>query len=337
MSDLKTELSTVNCQPTTDIRTLTTKVLQEKLTLRTQQLCQNFELSAHLVDLVTREVQEIQKELYSRKNEDRRKWIFAQLAHLSELITVDAVMNSEYVYKHVKAQEFLNLMMNRAVNREDFADMLTKWLRFGGTALLRDKILPQLGYVNDYIPDFNVMVLLDDIGIEYRKNQEVRSMKAKVKRQEYREWRTPEVQYIKDKYASKKVRELSKEMGRSRNSILYMAYKLGLKKNKFTQISASGKQMHYRWTPEQEDFLRENYNKMTVEKLAEIMERSKDSIHYKATDLELKKDASFFRRKSKKKSPEGTAALAGSDVGFMITNLPSGLISPQRRKGAEEI
>lgn len=168
MSDPKTELSTHNRQPTSDIRQLTTEALQEKLTLRTQQLCQNHDLSSHLVDLVMREVQAIQDELYLRTNSDSRKWIFAQLAQLSELITVDAVMQSEHGHKHVKAQEYLNLMMNRAVNQEDFSLLLTQWLRAGGTASLRDQILPQIGYQNDYIPDFNVMVLIDDIGIQYR-------------------------------------------------------------------------------------------------------------------------------------------------------------------------
>lgn len=104
--------------------------------------------------------------------------LYVEMSIMLTLVTVHALDQKTYSVKHIIAKGFLTDLLNLMHSDEELCKLLARWLTDGSTAILRDKILPYVEYRNDYISHFNAMVLLDDIGIQYR------DIKAKAARKE---------------------------------------------------------------------------------------------------------------------------------------------------------
>lgn len=142
--------------------------LQEKLTLRTQQICQNTDLSSHLIDLLQQEIIQLQEEIHRRKNSSFDE-VFLHVHKLETLIKADAIEEGQgMTAKHHRAKELISLLLSRAHIQPQYAQQVLTWIADGGTRLLRDQLLKPLGYEDDRMRDFDAFVLLDDLRVQLR-------------------------------------------------------------------------------------------------------------------------------------------------------------------------
>lgn len=85
-----------------------------------------------------------------------------------------------------------------------------------------------------------------------------------------------ELNYIKDNYNNKTIKEISQEINKSFNSVCNAIRKLGLKK-----------QIHNEWTEEEINFLKVNYVSMTSEEISSYVNHSVDAINSMRDRLNL--------------------------------------------------
>lgn len=85
-----------------------------------------------------------------------------------------------------------------------------------------------------------------------------------------------ELEYIKNNYNILTIKEISKVLNKTENSISNAARKLGLKK-----------QIHKEWTKEENDFLIKNYESMTNTEMAKILKRTFNSVSGQMDRLNL--------------------------------------------------
>lgn len=107
-----------------------------------------------------------------------------------------------------------------------------------------------------------------------------------------RYWQKKEIDFIKENYKNKKVKELANLLNRNENSIQLKAQKINLNKYKKSRI----------WQKKERLFFVENYGKkMKIEEIASILNRTINDVKYKAYKLKLK---SFLLKKYKWKDEE---------------------------------
>lgn len=99
-----------------------------------------------------------------------RKEVFRYAKKIESLIMKHALDGGKGAeYRHIRANDLLLLVLAKSMGNRPFGELFIQWCIKGGTSMLRDQILSQLDYNNDFIPDFNAFVLIDDLGIELRK------------------------------------------------------------------------------------------------------------------------------------------------------------------------
>lgn len=91
-------------------------------------------------------------------------------------------------------------------------------------------------------------------------------------------WTQNERDYLRREYPDKKAKEVSKELGRSINSVYLKANELGIESN-----HTSGQ----RWTDTEVEFLKNNYKKKSIREIADNLDRSYKAIQAKADKLDL--------------------------------------------------
>jgi len=82
-----------------------------------------------------------------------------------------------------------------------------------------------------------------------------------------KKWKVEEVEFLKQNYTQKSLKEIAKALGRTPIAVLKKAYSLGISKKR-----------QRKWTSEEKKFLIENYSKFTVVELAEMLGRSPKSV-----------------------------------------------------------
>lgn len=119
------------------------------------------------------------------------------------------------------------------------------------------------------IPYIDGKLILEDI-----QNCPYRNVKHK-------EWTKDEIQYIKDNYKVKSTKEIAIELKRNDMSIYHKARKLGLAKPILNPAK--------KWTDEEVQFLKDNYQLLSGPQIAKKLNRAKSHINHKACKLKLKK------------------------------------------------
>lgn len=153
---------------------LTTDQLRANLHTRTQQLCQNTEISAHLVDLLTREVTALQEEIHTREARERREYLFHAIQRLQRALTdTQSICKDSREAKYEQARTFLGQMLHKSRIDHEYALKLVTWISQGGTSYLRDQLLSPIGYDGDYIVQFNAFALIDSLGGNLREGKGV--------------------------------------------------------------------------------------------------------------------------------------------------------------------
>lgn len=154
-----------------DLKKLRETELHELLRLRTAQLCQNTDLSAHLVDLVQQEVSALQEELAVRKNQ-RFSVVFTAFQELETSIKEDAIEEGAGMgASHHRARALCALVLSKAHRDAAYCAIVHDWVSAGKTSILRDHILRPIGLDTDQMTDFDAFVLLDDLGISLREKR----------------------------------------------------------------------------------------------------------------------------------------------------------------------
>ena len=85
-----------------------------------------------------------------------------------------------------------------------------------------------------------------------------------------------EINYIVDNYSNFSCKEIADYLGKKANSILYVAQKLGLKK-----------QPHKPWSEDEDNYLRNNYLELSSEIMANELKRTVPSINARCKELHL--------------------------------------------------
>ncbi|QIB27099.1 helix-turn-helix domain-containing protein [Caloranaerobacter azorensis] len=88
-------------------------------------------------------------------------------------------------------------------------------------------------------------------------------------------WTKEEVDYLVENYSKKSINSISKDLGRTKDSVFKKAKRLGLTKTVRN------------WTEEEIDILTLNWGKRSVEKIARMLNRSTISVKKKAMELKL--------------------------------------------------
>ncbi len=166
-----------------NLEQMTEDELKQKLTLRTQQLCQNTELSSHLVDLLQQEVIVIQEELQERKSKPFHQ-VFVYAQKLDKLMEKDVKDEGIGITpKHERAKALLARLLTKAQSDAAYAANCLMWMEEGGASLLKHTLLSPLAYDDNNLTDFDAFVLIDDLGIFLR---EANKAKRKAQRQALR-------------------------------------------------------------------------------------------------------------------------------------------------------
>lgn len=94
-------------------------------------------------------------------------------------------------------------------------------------------------------------------------------------------WSQGELQYLYDNYREKSVAELSREMGRTPDSVKCKLQKLKMLNNSETFSRRN-------WTSEEVEYLKAHYPEQDISELSSVMGRSTDSVNQKLKRLGLK-------------------------------------------------
>lgn len=151
---------------------LSMEELRQKLHIRTQQLCQNTDISSHLVDLLTREVCVLQEKIHEREASERRSYLFHYIQRIKRAMLSQAINKDRRDAKYEMARTFLGQMLHQSRIDDEYAKKLVTWISQGGTGYLRDQLLTPIGYDGDYIVQFNAFTLIDDLGVNLREGKE---------------------------------------------------------------------------------------------------------------------------------------------------------------------
>jgi hypothetical protein len=159
---------------------LSQQELQDRLLLRTKQICQDTDLSSHLVDLLTQEISLIQEELEARKSRPFHQ-VFMYAKKLDKLMEKDIKSEGRGVTpKHERAKALLSHVLTKAQSNPEYASKCLTWMEAGGTRALKHDLLSPLGYDDEQMTDFDAFVLIDDLGIHLRQGKKA-LLKAKRK------------------------------------------------------------------------------------------------------------------------------------------------------------
>lgn len=90
-----------------------------------------------------------------------------------------------------------------------------------------------------------------------------------------RRWTKEEVDYLVENYSKKSINSISKDLGRTKDSVFKKAKRLGLTKTVRN------------WTEEEIDILMLNWGKKSIENIAKMLNRSTISVKKKAIELKL--------------------------------------------------
>lgn len=116
----------------------------------------------------------------------------------------------------------------------------------------------------------------------------------------YKKWSHDEIKYLKDNYGIKNIKEIGKELQRSRDSIFKKAKRLNL-------TNAMNK-----WKEEEVNYLVEKWGHASMEKISKQLNRSNNAVKKKAIQLQL-----------------GPARIANGeflttgDIGYLLSKDPS--------------
>lgn len=119
---------------------------------------------------------------------------------------------------------------------------------------------------------------------------------AKVSKKTYKKWTKEEIKFLKERYRESSNYSLAQQLKRSASSVLLKAKALGLTKQASSivpQITAKPESVNY-WTKEEVKFLKENYRKIPIAKIAEKLGRTVGSVSGKIFDVKTslkKKDS----------------------------------------------
>lgn len=116
-----------------------------------------------------------------------------------------------------------------------------------------------------------------------------------------RKWSDNEIEFLKKNYNDFSNSQLSNKIGRSSSSIEKKLKRLGLKK--------SSRSLSMRWSDKDNNFLKENYSKMTNKELSEILGRSPKTILNRASKMGLSKDKNHLSMISKVRYEENKSNL----------------------------
>lgn len=92
-------------------------------------------------------------------------------------------------------------------------------------------------------------------------------------------WSKSEIKALERNYPRESAESLSKELGRSKYSIYTKASELGIK----SELCGSGR----RWNEKETQILREEYSSKTASEVANLLDRSVDSVKSKAGKMEI--------------------------------------------------
>lgn len=104
-----------------------------------------------------------------------------------------------------------------------------------------------------------------------------------------RYWTNEEVEFLKDNYYEMNTREIAEKLNRTMKSIQIKAFRLNLEKKVKYQNQFN------RWTEEEDDFLRENWNKIMTKDIAEYLNRSINAVQLRAERSGLEKKRAELR------------------------------------------
>lgn len=113
-------------------------------------------------------------------------------------------------------------------------------------------------------------------------------------------WSASEIEFLKENYAKLKMCELAKKLKKSIIDIHAQAVTLKLTKDKKVVVPVSEKVSRNFWTKEETKFLKENFSKLSLEEIAQKLNRSTGSISGKASWLNLKSTPKSARKRTRK-------------------------------------
>lgn len=102
-----------------------------------------------------------------------------------------------------------------------------------------------------------------------------------------RKWSDEKIAFLKANYKKMKPKELASILGITLNNLYNMAKHYGLQES--TNSTRNHKKSHRLWEDEEVEFLLANYEDKTLDELSKSLNRSKNSITYKMTSLNIRK------------------------------------------------
>jgi len=140
--------------------------------------------------------------------------------------------------------------------------------------------------------------IIDKIGVTYEQIRQFANNNKLSKESGFREneHTKKQEQYVIDNYSSKQTFDMVGKFGLTHSSIMSIAHKYGLKKDKDLKIITFNNKKEGSLTFEQKQFIIENYATMKNNKICEILGISKDSLHSYSQDRKLRKTPQVSKR-----------------------------------------
>ena len=113
-------------------------------------------------------------------------------------------------------------------------------------------------------------------------------------------WTNPQIKYMRKNYGWMTAMEMAKHVGHSPAMIRAKARKLGFSKDKEFRKRIHPRGFLISWTPEQVDFVKKNYQKLTAGEIAAAIGKTLSGVQGKASNLGLKKVKFWTPQKDKR-------------------------------------